>query len=390
MQKNYLLFLACCLNLFIGLKAVDNQTKKPLSILFVVSAFPSISQTFVLNQITSLIDRGHDIYVYSQNKEVITGAGLTLDVLYKKICYAAAPAQSQKEFFHNNQFDIIYCHFGPCGLTGRRLQQEYNLSGKLITVFHGYDMSKILKIKGHAYNELLPRLDLALPISNRWRDKLIALGSDPAHTVVHHMGIDTSLFTYKERTPHPELPIRLISAARLVPKKGLEYAIKACAQLKEYYENFQYIIIGSGPLKYTLHQLICDLELQEHVYLIDWQSHEQVQQLLDAAHIMLAPSVTTRFGDQEGIPVALMEAMAMGLPVISTYHSGIPELVEDKVTGLLVPEHDVDALAQAIRHLIEHHKKWLKMGKAASSFVNTHFNSSTLIAKLENLLYSSL
>lgn len=107
--------------------------------------------------------------------------------------------------------------------------------------------------------------------------------------------------------------------------------------------------------------------------------------LLNSASILLAPSVVSKDGDQEGIPVGLMEAMAVGLPVVSTYHSGIPELVEDNVSGLLIPERDVDALVDKMIYLVEHPEIWAEMGRAGRSVVEDRYNSDHLNDQLVKL-----
>ena len=108
-------------------------------------------------------------------------------------------------------------------------------------------------------------------------------------------------------------------------------------------------------------------------------------ELMKGADILLAPSVTGRDGDQEGIPVVLMEALAQRLPVISTFHSGIPELIRDGDSGLLVPERDVDALAEKIEYLMTHAELWSEMGEAGRGYVERHYDINELNNQLVRL-----
>ena len=108
--------------------------------------------------------------------------------------------------------------------------------------------------------------------------------------------------------------------------------------------------------------------------------------LLGTSHVFVAPSVTAANGDQEGIPVSIMEAMAVGLPVLSTQHSGIPELVAHGVSGLLSPERDIDALAAYMTTLINETHRWPVMGQAGRSIVERDFDQSVLNLRLETLL----
>ena len=112
--------------------------------------------------------------------------------------------------------------------------------------------------------------------------------------------------------------------------------------------------------------------------------------ILSNSDILLAPSITAHDKDQEGIPVVLMETMAMGLPIISTLHSGIPELVQDGISGYLVPERDVDALAEKLNYLIEHPELWSEMGKAGRAFVEENFNIDKLNDRLVEIFQSLL
>ncbi|HEY6104105.1 MAG TPA: glycosyltransferase, partial [bacterium] len=100
----------------------------------------------------------------------------------------------------------------------------------------------------------------------------------------------------------------------------------------------------------------------------------EIRRLLEGAHILLAPSVTAQDGDQEGIPNVVKEAMATGMPVVSTRHSGIPELVQDAVSGFLVAERDVDALAERLVFLIDHPETWPEMGRAGRRKVEADFD----------------
>ena len=125
--------------------------------------------------------------------------------------------------------------------------------------------------------------------------------------------------------------------------------------------------------------------VERQIKLLGWKTHEDVKQLLEESHVMVAPSLTSDGGDQEGIPNAIKEAMATGLPVISTFHSGIPELVADGVSGLLVPERDAASLADALAYLMSHPEVCKRMGKAGRMQVEQEFDTNSLNKKLEEL-----
>jgi colanic acid/amylovoran biosynthesis glycosyltransferase len=401
-----------------------------MKIAFIVEAFPVLSQTFILNQITGLIDRGHEVHVYAefsektskihpdvekydllklvtyhprlpQNKFVraIQGLWLVLTSFPRNpllvarslnvFSYGKAAASLRLLFsiipFLKKQpcYDIIQCHFGLLGIKGMFLKDTGAIKGKLITTFHGVDISQNLKLLGEdVYNSLFTQGDFFLPISQHWMNRLIELGCDSKKIEVHRMGIDCQKFTFIPRILDPEKSIRLISIARLTEKKGIEYGIRAVAIVLKHYTNVEYVIVGDGELRQNLAQLIQELDLETHVKLLGWRNQQEVVDLLNQSHILLAPSITAKDGNQEGIPVALMEAMAMGLPVLSTYHSGIPELVENGVCGFLSTERDVEALADRLNYLIQHPQSWVEMGRAGRLRVEEQFNINRLNDRL--------
>jgi colanic acid/amylovoran biosynthesis glycosyltransferase len=404
-----------------------------MRIAFIVEVFPSLSQTFVLNQIVDLLERGHEVDIYAEVRgdshkvhpdvekyrllertyyhppvpadrwqRLRSSAGLFLRYCLSdpvlmlrsinlleygkaaaslRLLHAVIPLLKKRP-----AYDILHCHFGLLGLKGMRLRQMGAISGRLITTFHGVDMSQNLKLMGEdLYAPLFEAGDHFLPISRYWQNRLIELGCDPAKITVHRMGIDPETFAFRPRTLSPGEPVRLISVSRLAEKKGIEYGIRAVAALVQEGLAVEYEIIGDGDLRQPLTELVQQLGVGHAVRLLGPKNHSEVQAALDQAHILLAPSVTARDGNQEGIPVALMEAMAMGLPVVSTVHSGIPELVADGRSGFLVPERDVAALTDRLRQLVQQPDTWVSLGTAGRQTVEREFNLHRLNPRLVNL-----
>lgn len=202
-------------------------------------------------------------------------------------------------------------------------------------------------------------------------------------------GIKCSLLEYKSRQLEDDKAIHILTIARLVEKKGVYYAIKAIKKLIQNSYKIRYSIAGDGKLRDELENLISELGLEKEVQILGWKNHDDIIQLFLNADILLAPSVTSKDGDQEGIPNVIKEAMALGLPVVSTYHSGIPELVEDNVTGYLVPERDANALADKIAYLCDNTNIWPELGVAGRKRVEAGFDSDNLNDLLEKI-YSEL
>lgn len=401
-----------------------------MKIAFIVSKFPVLSLTAILNQITGLLDLGQDVEVFAQlnPEEGKVHQDVETYRLMERVHYFNMPSNKLQRVlkafyllianFHKapgaifrslnvfkcgkealslrifyillpfigkeSTYDIIHCHFGPNGILGVLLK-ELGIKGKIVTTFHAYDITAFIVSKGkNVYNELFAKGDLFMPISNHWRKRLIELGCNKDKTVVHRAGIDSEKFRSQERRPHKNNIINILTVGRLVEKKGIEYAIQAEASITHKYPNLdtKYRIGGDGPLKTKLKALISELNAEEQIKLLGILRDDEVKSLMMQSDIFLLPSVTSQEGDQEGIPAVLMEALATGMPVISTYHSGIPELVADGKSGFLVPERDVDALVEKLGYLVEHPELWSKMGRFGREFVEKHYDIKKLNQRL--------
>ena len=196
--------------------------------------------------------------------------------------------------------------------------------------------------------------------------------------MVHRSGVDCFKFGFAPRYPPPDGRVRIAMVGRLVEKKGAEFAIRAIAKVATSNKSVEFNLIGDGPLRKDLEGLVEELKVGNVVKLLGWKDQGEVIEVLKDSHIFVAPSVTARDGDQDAPNNVLKEAMATGLPVVSTRHGGIPELVEDGHTGLLVPERDVGALADKLGHLIENPKLWPRMGMAARKCVEDRYNLDRL------------
>jgi colanic acid/amylovoran biosynthesis glycosyltransferase len=402
-----------------------------MRIAFLVGRFPSLSETFILNQITGLIDRGHEVDIYARKPDdgqkvhpdvekynlrdrviyrqmptngairlirgmalAAGGSGRNPGVIARSLNIArfGREASSLKLLYwaaaflkQQKTYDIVHGHFGPNGLLALSLRQigAIHPTAKIVATFYGYDVHRYPRNHGQdVYHPLFAEAARILTLSQVMRQDVMHLGCPDNKAIVHHIGTDPGRFRLSVRQPSTDRVIRLVSIARLVEKKGLEFAIRAIAKVVAAGQTVSYDIVGDGDLHGRLDSLIAELNLTGIVRLLGWQTQQQVVEILDRSHVLLAPSVTAASGDQEGTPVALMEAMAMGLPVVSTHHSGISEVVRDGVCGYLVPERDVDALADRILALGSHPEHWEQMGRAGRAIVEAEFDTSRLADEL--------
>ena len=398
-----------------------------MKIAFIFGRFPVISESFILNQITGVIDRGHEVDIYAfqgppldqttvhadveryrllertyypPNRpkrhflRPLKGYGLLLTNLHKqslsclKVLDATKYGKYAKtwllfykaiSFLGQGPYDIIHCQFGTFGPMGLLLRQAGLLQGKLITTFRGSDISRYVRKCGETvYEDLFREGDFFLANCEFFRRKAIQLGCPEDRIVVHGSGIDCSRFAFKPRHLPADGRVRIATTGRLVEKKGIEYSIRAIAQLAQSHPNIEYSIIGDGPLKEDFQGLIQDLKINHLVKLLGWKNQQEIIDILDTCQIFVAPSVTAKDGNQDAPVNTLKEAMAMGLPVISTHHGGIPELVEDGVSGFLTPERDADAIAAKLRDLIDHPEVWPQMGQAGRTRVEQNYDMNKL------------
>jgi len=396
-----------------------------MKIICIVGQFPKLSETFILNQITGLLDQGQEVELLalreSKEKQVhndirkyglekpdyclqmpsgkieraLRGMVLLLLNFYK------APAKFLKAlnifeygratlslqllyacaFFIGKEIkgNIIHCHFGPNGTLGIFLRDAGLAQGKIITSFHGFDLSSFIKGSGkQAYKALISRGDIFTVNSEYLKNRLVKLGCKPEKIIIHPIGIDVEKFSFQEKKLNNEETIKILSVARLTEKKGLEYSIKAIANIIKKHPNLEYNIAGDGPLKRKLENLISDLEIKGKVKFLGPQPQAIIRKLYAESHLFVLSSVTAKDGDQEGTPVTLLEAQASGLPVVSTFHAGIPEIVQNGKSGFLIPEKDVSALTDKINYLIEHPEIWPKMGQAGRNFIEARHNIDQL------------
>jgi glycosyltransferase involved in cell wall biosynthesis len=178
-------------------------------------------------------------------------------------------------------------------------------------------------------------------------------------------------------------PVRIISVGRLIPKKGYAELVEACSLLNEQGLDFRCTIIGGGPEHLPLRQLITARGLDQMIELVGPKSQIDIVELLAQSQIFVFPARRDETGDQDNLPTVLIEAMASGLPIVSSSLAGIPEIITDQINGVLVPQQAPEALASAIRSLLLDPKKRESLGVSGLSTVREKFN---LVATVQELI----
>jgi colanic acid/amylovoran biosynthesis glycosyltransferase len=392
--------------------------------------FPTLTETFILNQITGLIDRGHEVDLFARFRGAFPHAHADVarydlrahtwyldpeprhpllralaalrlvistprwwSVAGLRIAWRICSSRLRGDGLATldlirlasrtlgRRYDVIHCQYATIGRRVLPLMELGLISGALITSVRGHDVTDADRTRA-GYESLFAAGSRFLPVSRSLQTLLIGLGCPPEKIEIVHSGIDCGRFRYRERSRAPGAPTVLITVARHVEMKGLEYAIGAVARLIESGRNVEFHLVGDGPLRDRLEARVDECGIRAHVHLHGWRPHDQVVGLLEQAHIFVMPSITTASGQAEGIPNALKEAMAMGLAIVATRHSGIPELVEDGVSGVLVAERDEAALSVVMARLIDDPGSWAVMSRAARHRVQREFDKEPLNDRL--------
>mgnify|MGYP004706645449 CR=1 FL=1 len=407
-----------------------------MKVVFFVYKFPVASETFIINQIEYFIKRGIDIEVVSVfpgdfniKHQSLTQYGILDKVrflldkepdnkakkIFSRIVSLAHALTSRKscesllfnkygyysktlmlsQILSRNKIkitgDINIAHFGTTAALLNQLKRLGFVEGKVAAVFHGNDISqkRVVNIFRSDYEQLFNDADYIFPVSELWASKIATTPAIKNKTHVIRMGVNVSKFCYKERVATNN-SIKLLSIARLTEKKGISVAIKACLLLKQNNIGFTYAVIGDGPLRKGLESQVIEYGLGDKVVFLGAQAQETVSDYLNDSDAFLLPSVTAADGDMEGIPVALMEAMAIGIPVISTFHSGIPELIEDRVSGFLVNENDAAGIAGVVTEIINNPGVVPDICRNAKQKIDNEFDQDKSYSKMLTILSSGL
>lgn len=280
---------------------------------------------------------------------------------------------------------LFHIYFGNNGLFWLPFLRRATLP--IIASFHGADVQVGLTsaTARRLLSELFERAAVILARSESLAAVLKKLGCAPAKLRVHRTGIPLDLYRYTARLPPGEGSWNLLQACRLVEKKGLEVSIRAFAAFHQRWPRSSLTIAGEGPLEHRLRDLASFLGVSEAVRFPGFLAPQDLLQLYQASHIFLHPSETTRDGNQEGIPNSLLEAMATGLPCIATLHGGIPEAIENEISGLLVPESSSEILGNSILRLASHADLARSIGERGAEVVRKKFDLKRQIAQLEDI-----
>lgn len=333
-----------------------------MKILVTVHGFLTPSMTFVYNQIKTYLAEGHEVEVVACeiiNPQLFPFNNITRIEEKRSLSFFVSKLKRGLKIeysLYNSDFikqfrtqvtrfdpDIIHVQFGVQLI--RVFPAIKELGIPIVTTFHGYDASKYLR-NGLYVKKLKQIMDYrnvhATTVSNDMKYRLELAGINVSRTYVDYLGVDTTFFKPEEIGQHKNGKL-FLQVSNFVEKKGHEYTVKAFGKyLRETNAtNDRLVLAGIGPLLSKIQNLTETEGISDKVEFPGLINRDQVKGWMLKADCFLHHSITSRDGDMEGLPTVIMEAMAMELPVISTYHAGIPELIDHKKYGILVQEKDV-------------------------------------------------
>ncbi len=408
----------------IGMRHSNDDSRKKLHVAYIIDRFPSPTEHFILNEITSLERRDIRITILVLRKQkkyldmpelkklespvrylprIFLALPFLVYFYYPSLLFCAKKHKqgfklhSPKSFFKlfrdyctnlfffaylkGKDIDHIHAHFAFVATDIASLLSE-KLGVKCSFTMHSRD---IYLNSPQRLGELLSKASFAITCTNYNRDYINKLTSQKygkkIFTVYH--GINVLKWGGGEQAKKKvSTDIRILSVARLVEKKGLVYLLEAVKRLTRGGHNIQCTIIGKGPQEKQLKSFIKNNGLREHVHILGFQQRDVVRKYLMEADIFLLPCTVAKDGDRDGLPNTVLEAMAIGVPVVSTNVSAIPEAIRDRKTGMLVNEKDELALAKAVSELLENKGLYRQIAKKSRKEIVERFDHQVSIGQL--------
>ena len=290
-----------------------------------------------------------------------------------------------EHFIRQHNAMLMHAHFGQNGIWALRLKRKLHLP--LVTTFYGKDLSSAgyLAVCREGYPWLFKEGDLFLVEGPHMKDRLAALGCPEEKIAIQRIAIAVNDLAFRMRRPKKKGDnVVILFSGRFVEKKGLLLALSALHNLRSTFPLFEFRIIGDGPLRPEIEHFIQARHMGTYVHLLGFLNYSDHLEQMKCADLFLHPSITARDGDSEGgAPTTILEAQALGLPVLSTFHADIPHVVVPGESALLSAEGDVTGLAENTARLLMNQQSWAAMGQVGRSHIETYHNAIRENPRLE-------
>lgn len=278
---------------------------------------------------------------------------------------------------------VVLAEYGPTGVAVREACVAARIS--MVVHFHGYDayMHTVLDDHRETYHQLFSDAAAIIAVSRHMQSQLIGLGAPPEKVIYNPYGIDVDRFGGARPELNPEV---FLAVGRFVEKKAPDLTIRAFSTIAEKNQKARLVMIGDGPLADFCKEIVVSRGLSSRVDFTGPLCHEEVARHMAGARCLVQHSVTPASGDREGTPLAILEAMASGLPVVATRHGGIIDAVHEGKTGFLVEEGDVQAMASAMSRFLESKNLAAEFGEAGREHLIREHTMEKRIGALEEIL----
>lgn len=288
---------------------------------------------------------------------------------------------------------IIHSHFGNFAWFEMPIAKRIN-SAHIVT-FYGYDVNRFPRIFPEwqkRYKELFKHVDKVLCEGPYMAGDIKKHGCPPSKILVHHLGIALGNIAFQPRKWEEGSPLRVLLSGNFVEKKGIPFALKALGRIQKKVP-LEITIIGDAKRqprciaeKEKIIKAIAENDLSANTRMLGFQPHTVLIEEAYSHHVFISPSITASDGDTEGgVPVTIIEMAATGMPIVSTKHCDIPEVIIDGESGFLAPEKDILALTEKINALIEQKNNWFRFLEKARQHIEQEYNAEKQGLKLSKV-----
>ena len=303
---------------------------------------------------------------------------------------SAGETRRSEQVLTKTEAQLLHVYFGQIAVHLLPLIRHW--SKPTVVSFHGADVLVDLDkpLYRAATRAMLEAVRLVLVRSESLAEGVKALGCPNEKIRLQRTGIPLSEISFRQRIWPNDGGWRFLQAGRLIEKKGFQTSLRAFAEFQRQHPAARFVIAGEGPLLDSLQELARNLGIADRVRFAGFLSQPELREEFYRAHIFLHPSELGKDGNQEGVPNAMLEAMVSGLPVFATRHGGIPEAIENGVSGVLVDEGDHAALATALIYWTRLAEEMNRLASAGAAAVATKFDLSAQARALEEIYFEAI